>query len=608
MKRQSLTILLAAIITIVSGCGGGGSEGSQEPDTSLSLDLNNTTLVTTTILEAFDVITINEDSANGKTQKSSVNSHISNITQTTIKPDGFIRHLTTANAPQNTDTTIDCPEGGTETTTITDNGESTFYDQCTYYGMTRNGRITLSDIIQTGNYIDREGIYYESANVVYESLSYTSADSSATLDGSASYEEGSNMGIDYFHFVETKRVQIIDNGVVTRLADYKESYQYNSKYQTRHQIDGTVYSSKISGSVNISTQQPLLGYLYQSYPYAGEITVTGKNTSLTISLIDAENLQLSLDSNGDNQTDITINKTWLELEERTPAITPGDDSFYSSGNNSALLTGKLLGQDVTANHLLRKEVALSLTTPNKDIELGRAWLMRNHEGASYTYWVIEVHNRSTNNYHCFVRLNQINFVDTQNQSLSESFNYVDGSVGAHNTLSTHTNTCLAPGESGYSFSLDWDFNYHDVTAINVHDISSRGTDYSTATQQFVPISYGVDFLEMTINVTSIDKSIVTPSSSAAIIYFADGEPLFWDYASISTNLGSITLYSDFAYMEGLADMVRVITNFDPASTSSSLDVLSNLMSIEDFPSREEYLHYFQQQRNWYESYKESLSH
>ena len=79
---------------------------------------------------------------------------------------------------------------------------------------------------------------------------------------------------------------------------------------------GTIESTQFDGAVNYSTPVPFEA-LGNDYPYTGELLVTGaNNATLRLIALDAVNVRILADYDGDGAIDETIDTTWAELVPR----------------------------------------------------------------------------------------------------------------------------------------------------------------------------------------------------------------------------------------------------------------------------------------------------
>lgn len=75
---------------------------------------------------------------------------------------------------------------------------------------------------------------------------------------------------------------------------------------------GTLESSELPGSVDYSTELAFAGN-ESEYPNEGVLVVRGDNSSARLIAVDATNVRIEIDSNGDGAVDETIDMTWAEL-------------------------------------------------------------------------------------------------------------------------------------------------------------------------------------------------------------------------------------------------------------------------------------------------------
>jgi len=149
-----------------------------------------------------------------------------------------------------------------------------------------------------------------------------------------------------------------------------------------------------------------------------------------------------------------------------PGDTPGDNPsttpdgtilsdvaggpFYTSKNNSALLSGPVIGTGAIANSALRKELRVR-GLEDSPVIVERAYATR---GGSLPRLIAALHNISPNSY-CFVALEGVRLTDASgNANVGELFlePFANGSLG--NFLDQqYTDSCLAPGERVYADTI-----------------------------------------------------------------------------------------------------------------------------------------------------------
>ena len=76
---------------------------------------------------------------------------------------------------------------------------------------------------------------------------------------------------------------------------------------------GTLDSNQLPGDVVYSTETTFQGNEGE-YPNTGVLLVRGDNSSARLVAIDATNVRIEIDTNGDGTVDEIIELTWAELE------------------------------------------------------------------------------------------------------------------------------------------------------------------------------------------------------------------------------------------------------------------------------------------------------
>jgi len=78
------------------------------------------------------------------------------------------------------------------------------------------------------------------------------------------------------------------------------------------ELRGTLASTTLDAPVRFSNPLPLTG-LVGERPSAGELLITGSNSSVRLVVLSASNVRLDIDNNGDGQIDISIESSWDAL-------------------------------------------------------------------------------------------------------------------------------------------------------------------------------------------------------------------------------------------------------------------------------------------------------
>lgn len=78
---------------------------------------------------------------------------------------------------------------------------------------------------------------------------------------------------------------------------------------------GTLESSQLPGDLSYSTETMFFGNEGE-YPNSGTLFVRGDNSSARLIAVDATNVRIEIDSNGDGESDEIIEMTWADLESK----------------------------------------------------------------------------------------------------------------------------------------------------------------------------------------------------------------------------------------------------------------------------------------------------
>jgi hypothetical protein len=173
------------------------------------------------------------------------------------------------------------------------------------------------------------------------------------------------------------------------------------------------------------------------------------------------------------------------LGSGTPQGTP------PTQDNSADMAGAVLGTDAFDATQQRRVVGLTVTTPLPGISLGLAYLTHPVGIDDAAYLTVAVTNTGTG-FPCFVQTTTFNWLNASGQVLNPmSTVYVDGSVGMLPSQ-VNTDSCLAPGESGYLTDVELVTGtalYSAVATIQI-GLQSMGVG-TTPTATFLPTRYDV---------------------------------------------------------------------------------------------------------------------
>jgi len=205
-------------------------------------------------------------------------------------------------------------------------------------------------------------------------------------------------------------------------------------------------------------------------------------------------------------------------------------------NNSAELEGACFGLGWTPNDALRKPIRIDLLQPEPRFTAGQAYAMRetlNDPVFEIAFMVTNVGPTSA----CFIRLRGYRRKDAMGAVLAGTITlepYVGGSVLAIG--GTWTDTCLLPGESGWTFDIDISPQgtdlYSSVAAVEF-EYSASDRSATPPPPRVIPDGYTVSadgFETVGFTNSGTGPAAITDRTFSKFIALDDaGAPLFWDY-------------------------------------------------------------------------------
>ncbi|HGG60055.1 MAG TPA: hypothetical protein ENK26_09105 [Gammaproteobacteria bacterium] len=312
----------------------------------------------------------------------------------------------------------------------------------------------------------------------------------------------------------------------------------------------------------------------------------GKILSLSILSI----ATLSACGIGDNQAEATLgggSDTVLGQEGLLLSIGPdrAGGSFFSSRNNSTVLRGGVIGRGVANSSRLRKIVPVRLDSGISGFVADKAYIARQGSADETIRVVIPVKNTGSR-FECRIALKGIIFRGAAGANLAiDDKDFVEGSVGR---ATTSTNTCLGPGEAGYSLLIEIPENgvrlFSETASIDVLGIDVSSDRFEPETTRVLPRSYVVinsdsrDYLVTVDNLGGRDV-ILDSVGQSVVILDNEGLPLDWDFLRFQDEqeegarigallaVGSSIKLLAFSKFGGVSDSIRPIVNFDRSQSS-----------------------------------------
>lgn len=273
------------------------------------------------------------------------------------------------------------------------------------------------------------------------------------------------------------------------------------------------------------------------------------------------------------------------------------NTYLNTNNNSALLSGDVIGTNTSAASNLRKsDITLDVLNTNASIVLDSLQVTRSSATSTAAYVFISAVNISENTI-CFIKINSIIARDSGGTMLgSNSFTFVKGStrdVGG----GIYTSTCMAPGEKGYITSIFLDV-YDSIHTIEIGSVSFNASSSTIPDAKIIPTSYSAsaDSFSTSVSVTVKNNGVSSVEAalfSSYILLDDQGYPLYYSFFD-SPDWGGVyepsvahTLTDSLSY-PGIATTIRPLIDFDPVSTLKPLQKATLLNARYNYDDNDEY--------------------
>lgn len=208
-------------------------------------------------------------------------------------------------------------------------------------------------------------------------------------------------------------------------------------------------------------------------------------------------------------------------------------------NGSELAATLQLGTGVTSVNLLRKHLELVPLTAAPRLELGAAFLTRASLDAEQVTAFVFVTNRS-DALRCYVHLESLDYEDARGTVVaSKRAAWLLGSIGEKGRFAT--DTCLAPGESGYIVDVI-DAPYDTIGRL-AFSLDEGEDDYSTTTS--LVVAQTMDGSPLGVTMTTRNQgpgpTALNPLGTLYIAFDSLNQPLDLGYFAPCTAGASRTL-------------------------------------------------------------------
>jgi len=213
--------------------------------------------------------------------------------------------------------TVTIQDGGTPGVTDTGDSFRIDFDNCTIQEegqdpFTMNGAMLFTAQEVTGSL---EGAFTRRVRVDFIALSVDAGFVSMLLNGDVTHDLSSTDGVALTSVISGSSLSAFAQVAVIGWSGTLSNYTLTREYDMESEgysvtIDATYDSSRLGGAVDFETTVAFTG-TGEGAPSAGTMIVTGaEDATITLLVLDGENVQLLLDVDGDGDTDATINTDW----------------------------------------------------------------------------------------------------------------------------------------------------------------------------------------------------------------------------------------------------------------------------------------------------------
>ena len=179
---------------------------------------------------------------------------------------------------------------------------------------TVQGAITMANFQVTGDPTIDTSPWYATTAVGISNLVFQDTGFSETIDGGFTFNEGTPDNVNYTEMLSNTTLTDQYSGSTDKLMNFSMTITVdNNTSAYTLSAAGTYSSTALGGTISLSTPAALSG-VGTANPNAGTMKLVGdSNSSVTVTPLDATNVRLEVDSNGDGSSDATIDTTWTAL-------------------------------------------------------------------------------------------------------------------------------------------------------------------------------------------------------------------------------------------------------------------------------------------------------
>ncbi len=188
-----------------------------------------------------------------------------------------------------------------------------YMDCDTGFGEVLNGRIETTVAVFSGDLIS--GLFLLDTQVLLIDFEIATAADTITSNGDFSASIDTTGTPLVLLSISGDMLTVVSMAGTDTLTDFSTSQTVDATPPVPYTLSssGTVNSTQLSGVISYTTPVTFQG-VGDAYPFAGELLVTGDgNATIRLIALDATNVRIETDSNGDGVVDSTENTTWDDV-------------------------------------------------------------------------------------------------------------------------------------------------------------------------------------------------------------------------------------------------------------------------------------------------------
>lgn len=332
LTNYANTAVFVSVSLLLGACGGGGGGGGDSVTTSSSPVTISAANAPQLAAAAYESTAGLEGGGGGATsfltgavtQTSSTNIDLVDVLISQVKT---AAQLASANASASltgvvVSETMPCTSGSISITfdDIDNNQELSTGDSmsftandCTEDGMVMNGSVSINNVTVSGDPQTPLSPYSMQFGIQANNFTVTEGIESVALNGSMTMSESTSDGILFTHSITGSSIQVTEGGVSASLTNFNIQSTEDTLAYTLD-LNATVSSPEIGGSVTIVTDTIFQGDSLADYPSSGQATITGANNSrVTLIAMGPNNVRLEIDEDGNGTAETFIDTTWDNL-------------------------------------------------------------------------------------------------------------------------------------------------------------------------------------------------------------------------------------------------------------------------------------------------------